>query len=183
MEFAHVSVMVREVVELLRPQPGRRYLDGTLGGGGHAESILMESSPDGELLGLDRDEEALAAARQRLERFGARVKIRQANFSAAGELIARDSAEEPLAQARQRLERFGARVKIRQANFSAAAEIMGEIGWRDVDGLVLDLGLSSHQLESAERGFSFRFSGALDMRMDRREQLDAYTIVNRYQIG
>src|SRR5690349_20862825 len=143
MEFAHVSVMVREVVELLRPQPGRRYLDGTLGGGGHAESILMESSPDGELLGLYRDEEALAAARQRLERFGARVKIRQANFS-------------------------------------AAAEIMGEIGWRDVDGLVLDLGLSSHQLESAERGFSFRFSGALDMRMDRRERLDAYTIVNRY---
>ncbi|HEY7163711.1 MAG TPA: 16S rRNA (cytosine(1402)-N(4))-methyltransferase RsmH [Candidatus Binatia bacterium] len=143
MEFSHVPVMAREVVELLRPQPGGRHLDGTLGGGGHAESILTESRPDGELLGLDRDEEALEAAQRRLERFGARLEIRQANFS-------------------------------------AAAEILDEIGWHRVDGVVLDLGLSSHQVEAPERGFSFRFSGRLDMRMDRRQSLDAYAIVNHY---
>ena len=65
MEFTHVSVMVREAMRFLKVEPSRRYLDGTLGGGGHTESILIESSPDGAVLGLDRDEDALAAAAQR----------------------------------------------------------------------------------------------------------------------
>jgi len=63
--YAHVSVLVREVIELLAPAASKRYLDGTLGGGGHAEEILMASSPDGKVLGLDRDEEAIAAAQER----------------------------------------------------------------------------------------------------------------------
>jgi 16S rRNA (cytosine1402-N4)-methyltransferase len=135
--------MAGEVVELLRPASQRRYLDGTLGGGGHAEQILIASSPDGQLLGIDKDDEALAAARTRLARFGARLIIRKESFA-------------------------------------AAKELMSQIGWVSVHGVILDLGVSSHQLESGERGFSFRLSGRLDMRMDAQQPLDAYQIVNTY---
>jgi len=143
MLFTHVSVMAREVMDLLRPETRKRYLDGTLGGGGHAEEILIHSSPDGQVLGFDLDEEALDAARQRLSRFGDRLVLRQANFAAAG-------------------------------------AILNEIGWLGVDGIILDLGVSSHQFESPERGFSFRGKARLDMRMDRRQSLDAYQIVNTF---
>jgi len=143
MAFTHVSVLVREVIELLRPQPGKRYLDGTLGGGGHTERILTESSPGGCVLGLDLDEDALAAARDRLSHFSPRLITRQASFTAAG-------------------------------------EILGELNWPSIDGAILDLGVSSHDLETPERGFSFRLPGRLDMRMDRRQSLDAFEIVNRY---
>jgi 16S rRNA (cytosine1402-N4)-methyltransferase len=132
-----------EVIELLSPGPGKRYLDGTLGGGGHSEQILINSDPDGQVLGLDRDDEALGAARERLRRFDER-------------LIAR------------------------QASFAEALDILGEIGWQRVDGAILDLGISSHQIDSRERGFSFRSDAALDMRMDRRQSLDAREIVNSY---
>jgi len=132
-----------EVIELLSPGPGKRYLDGTLGGGGHSEQILVNSDPDGQVLGLDRDDEALGAARERLRRFDER-------------LIAR------------------------QASFAEALDILGEIGWQRVDGAILDLGISSHQIDSRERGFSFRSDAALDMRMDRRQSLDAREIVNSY---
>jgi 16S rRNA (cytosine1402-N4)-methyltransferase len=127
--FAHVSV-------LLRPAPGKRFLDGTVGGGGHSENLLIESSPDGQVLGLDRDAEAIAAARQRLERFD---------------------------------QRFIAR----QESFANAREVLAELGWDRVDGVVLDLGVSSHQIDSPERGFSFRAQARLDMRMDRRQAFDA----------
>ena len=143
MAFAHVSVLAREVIEFLKPEPGKRYLDGTLGGGGHTERLLIESSPDGLVLGLDRDDEALAAAQLHLSHFGARLAARQASFAAAGEILA-------------------------------------ELHWQSVDGAILDLGLSSHHLDTPERGFSFRSSARLDMRMDRRQRLDAYEIVNRY---
>jgi 16S rRNA (cytosine1402-N4)-methyltransferase len=139
--YSHVSVLVPEVISSLGPRPGKRYLDGTLGGGGHAEQILIESSPDGQVLGLDRDDEALAAAQQRLGRFGDR-------------LIAR------------------------QASFADALDILGAIGWNRVDGVILDLGVSSHQIDSLERGFSFRAEAVLDMRMDRRQSIDARQILN-----
>ena len=135
--------MLREVVDYLNPKPGKRYLDGTLGGGGHSEQILIESEPDGLVLGLDRDDEALSAAYQRLQRFGARLSGRQASFAEAGEILA-------------------------------------TIGWQSVDGVILDLGISSHQIDSPERGFSFRGDGRLDMRMDRRQELDAERVVNTY---
>lgn len=141
--YAHVSVLVPEVMALLSPRPGKRFLDGTLGGGGHSEQILIDSSPDGQVLGLDRDDEALSAAGERLRRFDRRCIARQASFA-------------------------------------DAHEILGEIGWQRVDGAILDLGLSSHQIDSAERGFSFRSDAALDMRMDRRQSLDAREIVNSY---
>lgn len=146
MLFTHVSVMVREVIELLRPEPQKRYLDGTLGGGGHTEAILTHSSPDGEVLGLDLDDVALAAAAERLSGFGSRLTMRQANFA-------------------------------------DARSILSEIGWRAVDGIVLDLGVSSYQLDAPERGFSFRSRAELDMRMDRRQSLDAYEIVNTFPVS
>ena len=138
--------MTREVTDFIRPVPQKRYLDGTLGGGGHAESILTHSSPDGQLLGLDLDESALVAARERLARFGDRVTVRQANFT-------------------------------------TARAILAEIGWQRVDGVVLDLGVSSMQLESGERGFSFQRGARLDMRMDQRQSLDAYQVVNTFGVS
>ena len=139
--FAHVSVLVREAIGFLRPAPGGRYVDGTLGGGGHSEAILVASGPDGQVLGLDWDDEAITAARERL-----RV--------------------------------FGARAIAKQASFSEVREVLGELGWVGADGIILDLGVSSWQLDAPERGFSFRLGGRLDMRMDRRQVLDAYRIVN-----
>ncbi len=143
MAYTHLSVLTREVIEFLEPKAGKRYLDGTLGGGGHSERILIDSSPDGQVLGLDWDDEALAAARIRLGGFGARIVTRRASFA-------------------------------------AAAEILAELNWPSLDGAILDLGVSSHQLDTPERGFSFRLSERLDMRMDRRQSLDAFEIVNSY---
>jgi len=139
--YAHVSVLVREVIGFLRPAPGGRYVDGTLGGGGHSEAVLAASAPDGQVLGLDRDDEAIAAARERLQIFGARAITRQASFA-------------------------------------EVREVLAEIGWLAADGMILDLGVSSWQLDAPQRGFSFRLGGRLDMRMDRRQSLDAYHLVN-----
>jgi 16S rRNA (cytosine1402-N4)-methyltransferase len=143
MAFAHISVMIREALELLRPEARQRYLDGTLGGGGHAEQILIRSSPAGRLLGLDWDDDAIAAARERLRHFGDRLIVRRANFA-------------------------------------EAKHILAEIGWHSVHGILLDLGVSSHQLRSEERGFGFQANARLDMRMDRRQSLDAHRIVNLF---
>lgn len=143
---AHVSVLLREAIEFLRPGPGGRYVDGTLGGGGHSEAILAASDPDGQVLGLDRDDQAITVARARLQRFGSRVILRQASFS-------------------------------------EVREVLGAIGWSDVDGIILDLGVSSWQIDAPERGFSFRLGGRLDMRMDRRQSLDAHHLVNTASVA
>jgi len=114
---------------MLAPAPGSLQIDATVGGGGHTERILEASSPDGRLLGLDADGAAIARTRERLERFGDRVVLRQANFRELGAVAPRE-------------------------------------GFGRVDGLLFDLGLSSHQLADEERGFSFRTRGRLDMRFD-----------------
>lgn len=124
-----MSVLPGEVMTYLAPQAGGVYVDGTLGGGGHARLILEASSPDGLLIGLDQDPQALAAAGDRLADFGSRVVLRRGTYS---ELTAH----------------------------LAALDI------DKVDGILLDIGVSSHQLDSPERGFSFREDGPLDMRMD-----------------
>ncbi len=129
-EFHHLSVLAREVIEQLAPRPGGTYLDGTLGGGGHSELILEKIGPDGLLIGIDRDQSALAAASERLRRFGSGFK--------------------PL-----------------QGSFGDLADLLKKEGISAIDGLLLDLGVSSHQLDTDERGFSFRLDGPLDMRMDR----------------
>ena len=132
--------MAGEVLELLGPRSGGTYLDGTLGGGGHARLILQASAPDGVLVGLDRDTEALAAARHKLAEFGSRVVLRQGNFS--------------------------------EMNTHLDAEQIDLL-----DGILLDLGVSSYQLDSAARGFSFREDGPLDMRMNPAEGLSAADVI------
>jgi len=136
--------MPDEVLRLLDPQPGKIYLDGTLGGGGHARLILEASSPDGRLVGMDRDPEALTAA---------------------GKL----------------LEPYGERVTLVQANFSEMRQVLGQSGLAGVDGILLDLGVSSRQLDTPERGFSFRDDGPLDMRMGPDAEMTAAEVVNSFK--
>lgn len=126
----HVPVLARSCVEFLDPQPGGRFIDCTINGGGHSAAILERTAPDGPHLGLDADPEALAAAATRLAAFGSRVTLVHSNF--------------------------------RYLDATAT-----EARFRDVDGILLDLGLSSRQLSLAERGFSFAQEGPLDMRFDR----------------
>ncbi len=141
MAFQHLPVMPDEVIRFLAPKPGGIYVDGTVGGGGHASLVLEESSPDGVLIGFDRDAEALRAAAERLLPYGDRVKMVQGNYAGLDEAL---------------------------AGFGIAG----------IDGLLLDLGVSSHQLDSAERGFSFQQDAPLDMRMDGCTGVTAAELVN-----
>ena len=136
----HCPVLAREVVELLAPRPGALVLDGTCGGGGHAEAILQTGA---DVLGLDQDPDAINHASERLSRFGGRVTLHQANFRDVG-------------------------------------EVLDQLGIIGIGGALLDLGVSSRQLENAERGFSIMRNGPLDMRMDPRCELTAAEVVNSY---
>jgi len=130
--------MLGEVLETLRPKSGGVYVDGTVGGAGHAAAILTASSPTGWLYGCDRDGAAVETARQRLTDFAGRFELRQGNF----------------------------------------AELDTWVPAEQCDGILLDLGVSSPQLDQAERGFSFQQDGPLDMRMDRAQALTAAELVN-----
>lgn len=145
MEFRHRSVLLEETIEGMKVKPDGIYLDGTLGGGGHSSEILKRLK-GGCLIGIDQDEEALAAAGKRLSEFG----------------------EE------------GKRFTLIRDNYCNAAEAVRTYGVNGVDGIVLDLGVSSWQLDNAERGFSYRYDAPLDMRMDKRQTLTARDIVNDY---
>jgi 16S rRNA (cytosine1402-N4)-methyltransferase len=125
----HISVLLAEVLHWLQPRAGGRYVDGTLGNGGHAAAILRASAPDGRLLGLDADPDAIAAAGLQLAVFGERVVLVNASFREMAAVVA-DQSFEP------------------------------------VDGIVLDLGVSSRQLDTGGRGFTFRQDEPLDMRFD-----------------
>ncbi|HMK35555.1 MAG TPA: 16S rRNA (cytosine(1402)-N(4))-methyltransferase RsmH [Desulfomonilaceae bacterium] len=125
----HVPVLLQEILQILTPRSGGVYLDGTLGAGGYAEAILEESSPDGRVIGLDLDPDAVERATRRLDRFGNRFR--------------------PV-----------------HGGFQDAREILMSMAISRVDAAVLDLGLSSDQLEDPARGFSFRSTGPLDMRFD-----------------
>ena len=137
-DFGHKPVMLAEVLAALRPRPGGRYADGTIGGAGHSAAILAASTPNGWLYGCDRDDAAVAAARVRLVEFAGRFEIRQENFADLPDWVPAESC----------------------------------------DGALLDLGLSSMELDAAERGFSFQRDGPLDMRFDRRQQVQASHLVN-----
>jgi 16S rRNA (cytosine1402-N4)-methyltransferase len=127
--FSHTTVLLDETVDALAVRAGGRYVDGTLGGGGHARAILERSAPDGRLMGLDRDEAALAHCQNSLG------------------------------------QRYGERFVARQSSFAELGEQLDALGWSTVDGIVLDLGVSSHQIDTPTRGFSFSADGPLDMRM------------------
>jgi 16S rRNA (cytosine1402-N4)-methyltransferase len=137
MEY-HIPVLTAEVLEALRPRPGRTLVDGTLGGGGHS-ALLLEAGA--RVIGLDQDGEALEEARKNLAEYGT-------SFVAV------------------------------RSNFREAGRVLTELGVGPIDGVLLDLGVSSHQLDTAERGFSFQRNGPLDMRMDQRGTVTAADLLN-----
>lgn len=143
MEFNHYSVLLEETIEQLHIKPEGIYLDGTLGGGGHAEAVLRRLAGKGHLFGVDQDEAAVVAASERLRPYGEKVTV------------------------------------IRE-NYRNAAAVLRQEGVDGVDGIVLDLGVSSYQFDTADRGFSYRYDTTLDMRMDSRNTLSAKEIVNGY---
>ena len=143
MEFKHKSVLLEETIESLKIKEDGIYLDGTLGGGGHAYEVCKRLGNKGRFIGIDQDADAIKAAGKRLEEFGDKVTIIRNNY----------------------------------CNARAALE---EIGVTKVDGIVLDLGVSSYQLDTVERGFTYKYDTALDMRMDQRQSLTARDIVNEY---
>ena len=145
MEFAHTSVLLEETIEYLNIRPQGVYVDGTLGGGGHASCVCSHLGERGRFLGIDQDEDAIKAARARLAPYGDKVSIVRSNYE-------------------------------------QMKDVLADAGIFGVDGIVLDLGVSSYQLDDPERGFTYRNPEApLDMRMDRRQELTARDIVNTYE--
>ncbi len=143
MIFEHKSVLLRETVDSLNIRPDGIYVDGTLGGGGHAFEVLKRLGPEGRLIGIDQDADAIKAATERLE---------------------------PMKE----------RVTIVRNNYRNIREVLESLGISKVDGIYLDLGVSSYQLDTAERGFTYRENAPLDMRMDQRNEKTAADIVNEY---
>lgn len=141
--FPHNPVLYKQIIHAIKPQRGQRYVDATLGAGGHAWGILSGSSPDAKLLGLDVDPQALEIAKDRLAEFGQRAVLVQASHTSL----------------RKQLDR---------------------LEWPQVDGIVLDLGASSMQFDTPERGFSFSQDGPLDMRFNPEAVLTAEDIVNTW---
>ena len=144
MIFGHKSVLLDETIESLDIKPDGIYVDGTLGGGGHASEVCRRLGDRGRFIGIDQDADAIAAASERLKEFGDKVTIVRSNYE----------------------------------NID---EVLKELGISQVDGIYLDLGVSSYQLDTAERGFTYREDDApLDMRMDQRNEMTAKDIVNTY---
>ena len=143
MKFEHVSVLLEETVAQLNIQPNGIYVDGTLGGAGHAYEVCSRLGENGRFIGIDQDEVAILTGKERLAPFGDKVTI------------------------------------VRN-NYCNMPTVLKELGVEKVNGIVLDLGVSSYQLDTAERGFSYKEDGPLDMRMDNRQTLTAKDIVNGY---
>lgn len=143
MDFVHKSVLLKECIEGLNIKPDGIYVDGTLGGAGHSSKILEKLSNNGQLIGIDRDEDALTAAKTRLKKF--------------------------------------TNVTYVHGNHDDIKDILSELNIDKVDGILLDLGVSSYQLDERNRGFSYLGENELDMRMDKTQKLDAKTVINKYK--
>ena len=143
MEFAHVSVLLKECIDWLVTDPDGIYVDCTLGGAGHSSEIVAHLSDQGRLIGIDQDDDALAAAKERLKNAQCKVDIVRSNFK-------------------------------------ELKEVLHRLGIEKVTGILFDLGVSSYQLDTPERGFSYMHEGPLDMRMNQEGELTADTIVNTY---
>lgn len=141
--FNHYSVMLNETVDGLNVKPDGVYVDGTLGGGGHAFEVLSRLGEEGSYIGIDQDSDAIKAASERLKKFGDRFTVVRSNYE-------------------------------------DIKNVVNRLGVERVDGILLDLGVSSYQLDTAERGFSYKLEAPLDMRMDSRMDVSAYDIVNGY---
>lgn len=144
MEFSHKSVLLPEVIENLNIRPSGIYVDGTLGGAGHSSVIASRLTEGGRLIGIDRDEDAIRAASEKLKPYEDRVTVVRGNYE-------------------------------------DTVTILKDLGVCGIDGMLLDLGVSSYQFDEAERGFSYREDAPLDMRMDKRDILTAYDVVNSYE--
>ena len=143
MEFKHIPVLLNEAIEGLNIKPDGIYVDGTIGGAGHSKKIIEKLSENGFLIGIDKDEEALNAAKENLKGYK--------------------------------------NLKLIHGNHDNIKEILEKIGIDKVDGILLDLGVSSYQLDEKSRGFSYIGNDKLDMRMDKSQKLSAYEVVNRYK--
>lgn len=143
MEFKHIPVLLNETIDGLNIKPDGIYIDGTIGGAGHSKKILEKLSPKGFLIGIDRDEEALNAAKTNLKDYK--------NY------------------------------KLVHGNHDDIKEILEDLGIESVDGILLDLGVSSYQLDEKKRGFSYISDNRLDMRMDKTQTLSAYEVINEYR--
>lgn len=144
MNFKHQSVLLEETIDNLNIQPDGIYVDGTLGGGGHAFQVCSRLSEKGHFIGIDQDAAAIEAAGERLRPFGDKVTIVRSNYS-------------------------------------DMKQVLSDLGVSRVNGIVLDLGVSSYQLDNEERGFTYRVDAPLDMRMDQRQTQTASDIVNGYE--
>ena len=140
-DLLHQPVLYHEIIHALQPERGGAYVDATVGAGGHAWGILQASQPDGRLLGMDLDPQALNLARQRLASFGSRFILAQASYT-------------------------------------TLKEQLSQLGWKGVNGIVLDLGISSMQIDTASRGFSFAADAPLDMRFSPQNPVSASDLVN-----
>ena len=143
MEFKHIPVLYNEIMEIMTPQPGEVFVDCTLGGGGHSKGFLERISPEGRLIGIDQDTNALAAAGANLAAYEGRVTYVHSNYSDLDRILTENAPD-------------------------------------GVDGILFDIGVSSHQLDEKDRGFSYMQDAPLDMRMNREQELTAYTVVNTY---
>lgn len=143
MDFKHVSVLLNECIEGLAIKPNGVYVDGTLGGAGHAKHVCEKLSKEGHFIGIDQDHNALRVSKERLS----------------------DVAPE---------------VSIVYSNFSSVKEVLADLGVEGMDGMLIDLGVSSHQLDEPSRGFSYMHDAPLDMRMDQESDFSAYDVVNDY---
>lgn len=145
MEFKHRSVLLEETIESLKIRPDGIYVDGTLGGAGHASQVCKRLSEKGRFVGIDQDDCALQAAGERLKEFGKNVRI--------------DCVK---------------------SNYCQMKSVLENLGIDKVDGILLDIGVSSYQLDNAERGFTYREDAPLDMRMDQSSSFSAKDVVNQY---
>ena len=143
MEFKHIPVLLKETIDGLNIKPDGIYVDGTIGGAGHSKEIIKKLSPKGFLIGIDRDTEALEAAKENLKEYS--------NY------------------------------KLIHGNHDDIKEILQDLGIDEVDGILLDLGISSYQIDEKKRGFSYTGDEKLDMRMDRTQKLSAYEVINEYK--
>lgn len=143
MEFVHRPVLLDETLEGLKIKEDGCYVDGTLGGAGHASEVCRRLGENGRFIGIDQDEDAITAGTKRLEPFGEKVTVVRSNYC-------------------------------------EMKKVLGDLGITKVDGILLDIGVSSYQFDYAERGFTYREDVPLDMRMDVRQERSAYTVVNEY---